>query len=179
MTSVRDSDGDLVLISWSISPDGSRIRRLAFNHGQAGQADNIRSVFTASGRLVTAVRGNLVPVGGGATGDLILITWSIAGNGTITRLADTHGQAGKITANALMPRGNGVLSAVNGTEGLKLISWQLTTQGAIRRSADSEDQAGTALIIALCQEPLAGDTPIVTAVKTASGDLKLIAWNDQ
>jgi hypothetical protein len=129
VTSVRGGDGALIMISWSISTDGSRIGRLAFNYGQAGSADMIHSVVTSSGRLVTSMRAN------GAK--LLLISWSVAEDGTITRLADSHGQVGRIFANSLMSLPRGVLSAVNGNDGPKLIAWEITPQGAIRRIAQS------------------------------------------
>jgi hypothetical protein len=183
VTSVRAGDGELVLIGWSISTDGVRIRRLTFHDEQAGKADMIRSVVTSSGHLVTSMRAvTLVPGVGSqpdhAVGDLVLISWRIGEDDTITRLADSHGQAGEITGNSLMSRPGGVLSAVNSGGGLKLIAWRITAQGALIRAVDSGQQAGEAFHISLCQEPLAEDAPIVTAVSTASGNLKVIAWKD-
>lgn len=177
VTAVRSGDGTLVLISWRIAPDGSSITRLSFGHGQAGSADLIRAVTTAGGQIVTAMRGNLINTNP-PTGDLVLISWSIDQHGALTRLADTHGQAGAIVSNALMSRPTGVLSAVGSGHGLKLIKWAVTPQGAIRRVADSGEQAGGASLIALCQEPLAAEAQICSVVRTAGGDLMLITWAD-
>jgi hypothetical protein len=77
-----------------------------------------------------------------------------------------------------MRRGSGVVSAVRAADGrLKLIAWRVDGGGAITRAGDSYDLAGEATRIALCSE-LSGGTPVVTAVRTAAGDLKLIGWDD-
>jgi len=170
VTSVRGGDGELVLITWSISTNGRTIKRLSFNHGQAGRVNMIRSV-TTSGRLVTSARDS--------SGDLLLITWNVEGSGNLTRLADSHGQAGTILDNALMSRSSGVLSAVHVTTGLRLIAWRTTAQGALERIADSGDQADEASPIVLCQEPLTGVAPIITAGRTKSGNLELISWAEE
>ena len=171
VTSVRGGDGELVLITWSISTNGRAIKRLSFNHGQAGRVNMIRSVTTSSGRLVTSAKDS--------SGDLVLITWNVEGSGNLTRLADSHGQAGTIFDNALMSRPSGVLSAVHGTTGLRLIAWRTTAQGALERIGDSGDQADEASPIALCQEPLTGVAPIITAGRTKSGNLQLISWAEE
>ena len=175
VTAVRGGDGTLLLISWRIATDGSSITRLSFGHGLAGSADSIRVATTAGGQIVTAVRGSLKNTNP-PTGDLILISWSIDQHGALTRLADTHGQAGAISSNALMSRPTGVLSAVGTARGLKLIRWDVSPQGAIRRAAESAEQAGTASLITLCQEPLAAESPICSVVGTAGGNLMLITW---
>jgi hypothetical protein len=177
VTAVRSGDGTLVLISWKIAVNGSSITRLSFGHGQAGSADLIRAVTTAGGQIVTAVRGNLTKTNP-PSGNLVLISWSIDQHGALTRLADTHGQAGVISSHALMSRRTGVLSAVGSGSGLKLIRWDVTPEGAIRRVADSDEQAGDASLITLCQAPLAADAQICSAVRTAGGNLMLITWAD-
>lgn len=172
VTAVRGGDGTLVMISWSVAPDGSSIRRLAFDHGQGGTgiADLIRAVATGPTRVVTSVRS--------ASGNLVLISWSLDANGTLARLSDSHGQAGRILDNALMSRPGGVLSAVHGLDGLRLIRWTVSAQGAIARVSDSGSQAGVARRIALPQEELQGSASIITAVQTADENLKLISWRD-
>jgi hypothetical protein len=171
VTSVRDGDGDLKLIVWNVSSGGAISRR--GDSGQlAGKATMIRSVRNEFDDVVTAVRaGNT---------RLKLISWRVSANGnTVSRLDDSGNQAGRIGDNALMSRPDGVLSAVR-TQGrnLKLIAWDMTAGGSITRTIDSGDQAGTASRITLCQEALSGDAPIVTAVRTASNNLKLITWKD-
>ena len=171
VTAVRAGDGTMVLITWLISDEGQTIRRISFNHEQAGQAKMIRAVMSPSGRLVTSMQSD--------AGDLVLITWDIGSDGSLTRLVDSHGQAGAIQDNSLMARSTRVLSAVKTADGqLKLIAWLVSPQGALEKVADSEGQAGDASLINFCPEPLTGNSPIVTAVRAGNGNLKLISWSD-
>jgi hypothetical protein len=183
VTSVRDGSKNLNVIVWSISPDGGAISRKSFRDDLGGEASMIRSIVSPSGHLVTSMRNG--------SGNLFLRTFDIAEDGNISRAGDTH-DAGEISddifdfgffgddkdRNALMSRPNGVLSAVNGGSGLKLIGWDVAASGAIERVSESGEQAGEAPIVALCLEPLLGEGPIVTAVKSASETLKLISWAD-
>jgi hypothetical protein len=170
ITAVRGGDSNLVLITWSVSRDGTSIRRLSFDHAQAGGARMIQTVMTSPTRLVTSLQRN--------DRNLLVISWSLDDKGTLTRLGDSASQAGRITANSLMSRPGGVLSAVRASDGLRLIKWQISSQGAIKRLADSGAQAGDATLIALNQDALAGAAPIVTAVATTDRNLRLISWSD-
>jgi hypothetical protein len=177
VTAVRGGDGTLLLISWRIAPDGSSITRLSFGHGQAGQADSIHAVTTVGGKIVTAVRGSLTNTNP-PRGELLLISWSIDQHGALTRLADTHDQAGTIMSNAIMRRPTGVLSAVESEQGLKLVNWAVTPEGAISRIADSGVQAGGSSLVALCQESLVAEAQICSAFKNEGDNLMLITWTD-
>jgi hypothetical protein len=171
VTAVRAADGSMVLIPWAIEDGGRSIRRIGFNHQQAGEATLIHAVMDPSGRLVTSMRSG--------AGSLVLVTWDISSDGTLTRLADNHGQAGTIQGNSLMARPDRMLSAVTNDSGnLKLIAWFISPQGAVERAADSGDQAGTSSLVSLCSEPLTGAAPIITAVRAGNGNLKLISWTD-
>jgi astacin len=169
-TAVRAGDATLKLIAWDVSATG-QITRRGDSGNQAGAARFIRALRIPSGDLVTSVRdGN---------GSFKLISWRVSANGTVTRLGDSGNQAGEIGSNALMARSPGVISAVRAGDGhLKLISWEVTAQGAIQRRGDSYNLAGEASLITCCPEALGGAPPIVTAVRTASGTLRLISWAD-
>jgi hypothetical protein len=172
VTSVRAGNDDLVWITWSISPRGRTIQRISFDNGLAREASRIRSVFTPAGFLVTSVRSG--------SGDLVLITCTVADNGAVKRHGESHGQAGEISDNALMIQPGYILSAVEGGSGLKLIPWRISAQGAIERAGDSNEQAGGVLSgIVLCPERLIDKGPIITAVRTTNSNLKLISWTDQ
>jgi hypothetical protein len=170
-TSVRASNGNLLLIVWDVSATGA-ISRRGDSGTQAGRATMIRSVKDEFDHVVTSVRAS--------NGDLLLISWGVSANGnTVTRLGDSGGQAGRIGDNALMSRPGGVLSAVRtSSRDLQLIAWATTPAGGITRSGDSAGPAGTASRIALCQEALSGNAPIVPALRDSAGDLKLITWKD-
>jgi hypothetical protein len=133
----------------------------------------IRAVRDNTGNLITSVRAG--------NGALKLISWRVAGDGSsITRLGDSGAQAGEIGDNALMARAPGVVSAVRAGDGhLKLLAWQVGANGSIQRLGDSYNLAGEASLITLAPSSLAGNAPIVTAVRTASNTLRLISWTDQ
>ncbi|MDQ4025154.1 MAG: hypothetical protein M3217_06660 [Actinomycetota bacterium] len=174
LTAVRDGDGDLKLITWSVAASGT-IARLGDSGDQAGSATMIRAARTPAGPIVTSVRDG--------SGNLKLITWQLsADRTTITRRADSGGQAGSIGDNALLAFEDGVVSAVrDGGGNLKLISWAVAPTGAVTRRGDSGAQAGNASMIQLLAGNRAADAvgrsvTMITPVRTAAGTLKLITW---
>lgn len=171
ITSVRTGSGKLKLIVWNVTATGS-FQRLGDSGSQAGTATMIRSVLDNNDHIVTSVRAG--------NGKLLLITWAISTDGrTVSRLNDSHGQAGSIGDNSLMVRASGVVSAVRtGSGGLRLIAWDISSTGWIERAGDSYNLAGNASKITLCQDDLAGNAPVVSAVRTGSGNLRLISWSD-
>jgi hypothetical protein len=58
---------------------------------------------------------------------------------------------------------------------LKLIAWRVNVNGSIVRTGDSGEQAGAASSISIARQPTG--SRFVTAVRTSSGDLKLISWD--
>jgi astacin len=172
VTSVRTSAGKLKLIVWSVSAAGA-FDRLGDSGDQAGTATMIRSVRDNHGHILTSVRTG--------EGNLKLISWAISQDGRmVSRLADSGNQAGGIGDNALMSRAPGVISAVRTTQGnLKLIRWEVSETGWIARAGDSYNLAGEATVITLCRDSLVGNSPILAAVRTAQGNLRVITWNDE
>ncbi|MEO0394520.1 MAG: hypothetical protein AAF243_00880 [Cyanobacteria bacterium P01_A01_bin.137] len=143
------------------------ITRLGDSGNQAGQVSEIASDYDySSRRLVTAVRT--------AGNRLKLISWRVASNGDVVRLGDSGNQAGE-TTQIDIAAGNQVVTASRTASGnLKLISWQVDpVSGDISRLGDSGNQAGTASVIKIMQ---IHPQTYVTAVRTASGTLKLISW---
>lgn len=169
VTSVRDGDGDLKLIVWRVASTGA-FTRLGDSGSLAGDATLIRSALDPGGRVVTSCRT--------ASGDLKLIVWGISSNGaTVQRLGDSGTAAGAIGSNSLASLSDGVVSAVRTASGdLKLIAWNITAGGAVVRRSDSGSQAGTASHITLVSNLGVNGLTMVTPVRTASGDLKLIGW---
>ncbi len=172
ITVVRDASDKLKLLGWSVAADG--ITPAGDSGYQAGKASLIRAVLHKTGHVVTSVRD--------ASGNLKLITWMLEASGAITRAGDSGAQAGAIGDNALLSLGDGVVSAVRTGDGLlKLIAWKVAASGAVTRRGDSGRQAGAASLLTL----VAGDgiadaagrrVSIITALRTASNDLKLISW---
>lgn len=143
------------------------ITRLGDSGNQAGQVSEIASDYDySSRRLVTAVRT--------AGNRLKLISWRVASNGDVVRLGDSGNQAGE-TTQIDVAAGNQVVTASRTASGnLKLISWQVDpASGDISRLGDSGNQAGTASVVKIMQ---IYPQTYVTAVRTASGNLKLISW---
>lgn len=58
---------------------------------------------------------------------------------------------------------------------LKLIAWRVNANGSITRTGDSGSQAGWASWISIAKNPTG--SRYVTAVRTRSGNLKLISWD--
>jgi hypothetical protein len=123
-------------------------------------------------RVVTAVRAT--------DGRLKLISWSISPvRRSVRRIADSGNLAGAVSVIAMtrIRESDLLVTAVRAGNGrLKLISWRLRPNGTFLRLGDSGDQGEeVSLICATAFGNELGDT-IVTAVKTAAGILKLIAW---
>jgi len=169
VTSVRDSDGDLKLIVWRVSTGGV-FTRLGDSRNLAGNATLIRSALDPTGRVVTSVRDG--------SGDLKLIVWGVSANGaTVQRLGDSGSAAGAIGSNSLASLDDGVVSAVRTSSGdLKLIAWTIRSNGTPVRRSDSGSQAGTASLVNLVSNLGVNGLTMVTPVRTAGGDLKLIGW---
>jgi hypothetical protein len=181
VTAVRNASGDLKLISWRISPDGTTFDRLDDSGTQAGKVSEIAIAGSEEGtRAVTAVRDG--------AGNLKLISWDIAQDGTITRLDDSANEAGQAT-NIAIDGGGGdfspsryVTAVRTGSGNLRLIAWDVDpSTGDVARTGDSANQAGAVSEVALAQGAGAprGSNRLVTAVRDGGGNLKIITWNMQ
>jgi hypothetical protein len=175
VTAVRDGGGNLLLISWRISPDGTTFDRLDDSGTRAGQVSEISMAGSESGpsgtRAVTAVSD-----GGGK---LLLISWDIAQDGTITRLDDSAGDAGQATNIAISGFSpSRYVTAVRTASGiLRLIAWDVDlSSGEVTRTGDSANKAGAVSEVALVTPP---QNNLVTAVRDGGGNLKVITWDMQ
>jgi len=178
LTAVRTGSGNLKLINWRTGgTDG--VARLADSSNQAGEVSEIALTRGLAG-TVTAVRTG--------SGNLKLIAWDDGlGQGPIQRLTDSSNQAGEATLINIQPvdpiggEADLVTAVRTGAGNLKLIAWEAKQGGPIKRLGDSGDQAGKVKLIALSmpqRPPGIPDAPFIalTAVRTASGKLKLITW---
>jgi hypothetical protein len=178
LTAVRTGAGNLKLINWRTGgTDG--VARLGDSDNLAGEVSEIALTRGLAG-TVTAVRTG--------SGKLKLISWDDGlGQGPIQRLADSGNQAGEATLITVQPvdpiggEADLVTAVRTGAGKLKLIAWEAKQGGPIKRLGDSGEQAGKVKLIALSMKqrtPGVPDAPFVaiTAVRTASGNLKLIAW---
>lgn len=168
LTAVRSGSGSLLLIGWHTSGD---IVRGADSDHQAGEVHGIALNILGNRRAVTAVRTG--------AGSLELISWDVPrGLASIARLKDSQNKAGEASLiEAATLDASTLVTAVRAGNGkLKLISWRLEEDGGFTRLGDSGDQAGDVDLVAVAT--LGSPSRIVvTAVRTASGTLKMIGWN--
>ncbi|MBP0016365.1 MAG: hypothetical protein J7647_02270 [Cyanobacteria bacterium SBLK] len=172
VTAVRDSDGDLRVISWSVSNTGNLTRR---DTEVAGAVTTIDVAGYNKG-VVTGVRDS--------ANNLRLISWEVANNGGITRRdTETAGMVSAIAMDSAHPRTAADPSIVvtalrDNNNNLRVISWSVSDTGNIIRR-DTE-VAGIVSNIDTAQIRL-GDGPIkdrfVTAVRDSNADLRIIGWS--
>jgi len=95
----------------------------------------------------------------------------------LCRRGDSGSQAGFVGEIAsIKHQTQQVITAVRTqASNLKLIAWRVNSAGSITRTGDSGNQAGKASWISIAKNPT--DSRYVTAVRTGSGNLKLISWN--
>ncbi|MDQ1366807.1 MAG: hypothetical protein QOE57_2849 [Acidimicrobiaceae bacterium] len=165
VTALRNGSGNLELITWH-TPDNAMVTRGADSGTQAGAVDEV--ALTLLDRLaITAVRNG--------SGNLQLISWSVPeGLGSVTRRGSNGAGAASHIAVAFV--GRTLITALrNGSGNLELISWAISGDGTFTRLADSGNQAGAVSVVSAASLGQDRDT-VVTAVRTSSGSLKLIAW---
>jgi hypothetical protein len=175
VTAIATSSGRLRLISWSVSQDGGSIERLRDSGNQGDLADLVDVCQAAFGFFVTASR---LP-----SGKLRVIAWKVnPQTGEIDRAeddGDSEGAVGEI-AMADSPTSNGSVpfAVTDGAGNLVLKNWEVDKFGKLHRRGDTAIQgaaAGKASQLALRWGP-AG---LISAMRTAGGNLKLIVWSVQ
>ncbi len=170
VTVVRGGAGQLLLISWSAllgSKEPGTITRTGDSSSLAGKATDIDAV-QAGAFVVTACRTG--------AGNLLLISWSVAANGGITRAKDSGSLAGNARMISVTALSSNLLvtACQNGDGNLLLITWKLGADGTLTRLGDSGSAAGE--ISALELVKVSGDK-VVTAVRAGNSRLLLIAWD--
>ena len=127
VTALRAGNGNLLLISWRLEPDGliarlqdsgnaaGEIGQLPWQGNQPSYQPPVAMCRIDDENVVTAVRSG--------AGNLLLIGWSIAADGTIARWASDSGhQAGEVRETSMMAittgdGGTGVVTAVQDGSG--------------------------------------------------------------
>ena len=150
-TAVRNSDNNLQVIVWHVTPNGGVVR---IGDAVAGQASLISAARVNDNRLLTAVRDS--------SNNLKIIVWDIDYDGNLTRRGSAL--AGAVSLISIMSSNT---TAVRDSDGnLKLIDWNITLSGDVSRGDSA--LAGAADLIAADSR--------VTAVRDSDGNLKLINW---
>lgn len=162
VSALQDSNQNLKLIVWGLTPEGQLVRR---GDAEAGGAGHIAVAEPRSDLVVTALRD--------ADGLLRLISWQVEPDGDLVRCDDAV--AGGVGRVAMVAPSEGiVVTAVRDSGGdLKLIAWHVSPAGDFsRRGAASAGAIGD---VALARATSASG--VVTAVSDGDGNLRLIAWS--
>lgn len=172
VVAVRQGDGNLKLIVWDLKPDlvgGVPVVRRG--DALAGNVTEVALTRTAeAGQVNTPVRL--------ADGTLKLITWDVDAEGQVLRRGDVQsGKAALIQAAFFKTK---TLATAFKTEAgkLQIIAWSLEqdeTTKIVTHTQGYEQSAGGVGLIAVDQVPTDQPT-FVTAVRTESGQLKVILW---
>jgi hypothetical protein len=172
-TAVRDSANELKVIPWKLSADG-----MSFSRGTSASAGVIATDFDvaplASG-VAAAVKNS--------EGNMEIKTWSANSDGDIGSLRGTieAGEASEITLLTSSHGGSNLTSVVRNAAGqLYLIGWKIDSNGSnLRRLGSSK--AGAASKISgdsVSRYYTSGSRDmIITSMRVAGGDLKLISWD--
>lgn len=143
VTALRTDSGNLKLISWAPAIVMNRriIQRQGDSGNAAGAATQIRIVALTNTAFVTACRTS--------QGRLLLISWRLNADGSLTRLADSGTAAGEAKSVAMIViRNSGADHLVATTvrtanDRLRVIAWNVnSSSGAIARLGDSGNAVG-------------------------------------
>ena len=182
IAAVRTANGVFALTSYWV--DGGSFQHQDLIMGE--QATNIAiaslppiTVEHGAGRAIVAYRT--------AEGNLRLANYNVSHAGMFTLMGDSGNQAGSVQKVAIARyESNRVITAIQLNDGtLKLIPWRINDDGSITRLTGMDDPT--------FNNPTAGEVSeidvvaynfsvpginqhVVTAVRTASGTLRLIAW---
>lgn len=161
---------DVKTAIWPVPSLPKSVAQLGKNSEQAGQITVVAVAALGPERVVTAVQAT-------ESTRLRLIVWDISANGQqISRLGGSGSQAGPADVMALVALDTSrVVTAVRTQEGrLKLIVWNISGDGQmVTRLGDSENQPETTNVIAATA---LGFGRLATAIRTASGRLRIILW---
>ena len=174
VTAFSDGNGNLKLFSWNITDAGVITR--SPGAGLAGEATNIKIVALTASVFITACRAG--------NGRIKLISWRLNANGSFTRIGDSEAPVAVNEVSLVILReivgGNRQLIAAVRTIGgtIKVIAWNVTSQGALSPSLGIGGLTGPANIqikmVRAVKDVSFGR--IVTSVRDADGNLRLISW---
>jgi hypothetical protein len=169
LTAVRDSDGNLKLITWKVHADGAIERLHDFT---AGPVLSIAAARWDRLHVVTAVR---------TLTEMKVIAWRVYADGSIHRLADASAPGWypyMLSVIDVTPTPWGVVTSIlNSNNSLEVTGWHVVYDDdekkwkVIRMSSDG---GGFTDIIAATA--LDYDNLLTTTVRTQAGDQKVIAW---
>lgn len=163
VTAVRDADSDLKLISWRIDSTSGSITRL--RDTSFGKATQPAVVAIAPRRLVAAIRA--------PSGRVLLRAIDVDADGGFQTRSSILGATVSEFSLAPLAVERVVTAGRRSADGtLQLQAWNVTPAGVL--SLRSEIDAGAASDIALTTR---GTAHALTAVRLATGAMRLIAWD--
>lgn len=135
------------------------------SHATAGASSHVAVTHLSNDRLVTALRT--------ASGDLKLIVWDVAADGTVTRKGDASAGAVDRVAITDWSGHAGVITAVRtGSGTLEVIAWEIASSGSVTRKGSA---TGTAISDVKVSSP-SGFAGVMTAAIDQDGNLQTVSW---
>jgi hypothetical protein len=115
----RDAENRLTLIPFEIDADGTGLRRIAGAEARAGKVLEVAATRRGYGLLTSVIN---------ASGNILLIKWSVDPDGRISRLGDSGDQAGKgsqlsLAALPFTEKATVCTAVCNGSGKLLPITW--------------------------------------------------------
>jgi hypothetical protein len=167
ITALRNGSGDLEVIAWDVSSNGTITRR---GTGSGGDVSQVSITDWPGGPgVITALRT--------ADGSLKIIAWKVSGDGSIQRFGDAAaGPVSEVVVSS--PSGfAGVITAVRGASGdLKVIAWKVSAAGVISRGDEASGGACSKLSITSLL-PAGGAARFATGLRNEAGNLEIITWS--
>ncbi len=169
----QDSADKLKVIPWKLSTDGNTFTRGAdYSGGTIGSVLDVTSLPQGVAAAVSLAEGNLR-----------LITWSVSASGDIGERRETR-DAGQVTDIRLIKAINGspnLTTVVRAESGdLVMIGWAVNSDGKnLRRVGSSRAGPIKSLSADVASQSFAAAPRdfILTSVRLANDDLKLISWD--
>jgi hypothetical protein len=169
VTPVVNGSGELEVIAWSLDSNGN-LQRVAT--GTGGKCSHVAvtalSKAAGSARVAVGLRTE--------SGDLKIIVWKVGT--TVARLDEAS--AGAVTEVAITARSTpnaDVITATRGADGdLDVIGWSVADDGTLARGAKATGGAATGLSVTTWKPDI--HTYVVSGLRAADGDLKLIVWRN-
>jgi hypothetical protein len=181
VTAARGANGALVMTSWDVDQGNFQLESVDMDE-QASQIamtsmpPRPEDADAYVARIVVAFKNSV--------GNLKLVFYHLDAYGALHRIADSGNQAGNVQQIAIAQYNtNHVMTAVKNSDGnLQMIPWVIQEESIQRQNGDgpefNEPLAGAVQEIDMA--PLGIAHPlfkhVVTAVRTAEGNLRLIAW---
>lgn len=169
VSAVRTAKGDLEVISWRVSDE--EIQRVADSGGQGGAVTSIDVATTGpEGHVVTASQTT--------DGGLQVAAWDLSDDAVQLVASDVLPLDSPDHATvSIAPLGDNSLAVTTQEKRgrLRIFRWRLTNSGDLVRLDDSGVKAGKIDLLASSSRRF--DHRLVTAVRTASGEHKVILWS--